>query len=329
MIGRRQVIAGLGAAAAWPLAVPGQQPATPVIGFISGRAVENSDAYAAAFRKGLNSTGYSEGHNVAIDYHWLAGQYDRLPAILGDLIRRRVAVIVTPGSNVATLAAKAATSTIPVVFSVGDDPVKLGLVTSLSRPDANVTGINFFVQETTGKRLRLLHDLVPKAVRIAVINNPANVTSSDPVLRDLRDVAPTIGVEIATVLNASTIGEIDAAFATLSHERPGALFVAGDAFLNSRNGQFATLAARDRLPTAAAGRDFVTAGGLMSYGADGVDSFRQVGVYAGSILKGAKPAELPVLQSTRFEFLINLQTARALDIEVPPGILAIADEVIE
>jgi putative tryptophan/tyrosine transport system substrate-binding protein len=236
-------------------------------------------------------------------------------------------VIATPG-NLPSLAAKATTATIPIVFAVGGDPVQLGLVTSFAQPGGNATGINFFVQEVTAKRLRLLHDLVPKAVRIAVLLNPGNAGLGEATLRDLQEAAPSLGLQIQ-VLNASSIGEIDAAFATLARERPDALFVAADAFFLNRRGQFAILTARDGIPAAYAIRELVAAGGLMSYGTDLADSFHQVGVYTGSILKGAKPAELPVLQSTKFEFVINLQTARALGIEVPPGLLTIADEVIE
>ena len=286
-----------------------------------------SASYAAAFRKGLNETGYVEGQNVTVEYHWLEGQYDRIPALVADLIRRQVAVIATPG-HVPSLAAKAATATIPIVFGIGGDPVELGLVASLARPGGNVTGINFFYNEVAAKRLRLLHDLVPKAVRVAVLLNPANASIADSTLRGTKEAAPTIGLQIQ-ILNATTIGEIDAAFASLARERPDALFVAPDAFFTSRRGQFTTLAAANKIPAAFPDRDFVAAGGLMSYGTDLADMFRQVGVNTGKILKGAKPAELPVAQSTKFEFVINLQTARALGVEVPPGVLSIADEVIE
>jgi ABC-type uncharacterized transport system substrate-binding protein len=313
--------------AAWPLAARAQQPALPVVGFIRDGSADADARNVAAFRKGLNETGYVEGQNVTVEYHWLEGQYDRLPTLIGDLVRRQVAVIATPGTGVA-LAVKAATATIPVVFSIGDDPVRLGLVASLGRPGGNMTGINFFVNEVTAKRLRLLHDLVPKAVRIAVLLNPANATVAESTLREAQKAAPTVGLQIQ-ILNASTIGEIDAAFAALARERPDALLVAGDAFLNSRRVQIATLTARDRIPTAYAIRDPVVAGGLMSYGTDIADAFQQAGIYTGKILKGAKPADLPVLQSTKFEFVINLQTARALGIEVPPGMLSIVDEVIE
>jgi putative tryptophan/tyrosine transport system substrate-binding protein len=326
-LGRREFITLIGGAAAWPLAARAQQPAMPVVGFVRVGSADASARFAAAFRKGLNETGYAEGQNVTVEYHWVEGQYDRLPALMADLVRRQVAVIATPG-NQPSLAAKAATATIPIVFGVGDNPVRLGLVASLARPGGNATGINFFLVEVAAKRLRLLHDLVPKAVRIAVLVNPANASSAEPTLRDVQKAAPAIGLQ-TQILNATTIGEIDAAFATLARERADALFVAGDAFFASRAVQFATLTARDRIPATYSLRDYVAAGGLMSYGTDFADSFRQVGVYTGNILRGAKPADLPVVQSSKFEFVINLHTARALGIEVPPGVLSIADEVIE
>ncbi len=325
---RRQFITLLGGAVAvWPLAASAQQPAVPVVGFIRDGSAEANARNAVAFRKGLNETGYVEGHNVKVEYHWLEGKYDPLPALLGDLVRRQVAVIATPGTSLA-LAAKAATTTIPIVFGVGDDPVKLGLVASLARPGGNATGINFFVNEVVAKRLRLLRELVPKVARVAVFINPGNHSVAATTIRDVQEAAPTIGLK-TQIINTATIGEIDAAFATFERERPDALFVAGDAFLASRAAQLVTLTARNRMPATYAIRDLVTAGGLMSYGTDITDMFHQVGVYTGKILKGAKPADLPTLQSTRFEFVINIQTARALGIEVPPGLLAIADEVID
>jgi putative ABC transport system substrate-binding protein len=324
---RREFITLIGgAAAAWPIAVRAQQSAMPVVGLIRDGSADANARFAAAFRKGLNETGYVEGQNVTVEYHWLEGHYDSLPALLADLVRRQVAVIATPG-NVPSLAAKAATATIPIVFGVGDDPVKLGLVASLARPGGNATGINFFVTEVVAKRLRLLHDLVPKAVRIAVLINPANVGETTT-LRELQEAASTVGLQIQ-ILNASTIGEIDAAFATLARERPDALFVAGDAFFLDRRVQFATLTARERIPATYSVREPVAAGGLMSYGPDLADVFHHVGVYTGTILKGTKPADLPVVQSTKLELVINLQTARALGIQVPPSVLSIADEVIE
>jgi len=325
---RRQFIRLLGGAAtAWPLAARAQQPAMPVIGFIRDGSAEPNARYAAAFRKGLNETGYVEGQNVTVEYHWLEGQYDRLPALLADLVRRQVAVIATPGTLLAQ-AAKAATTVIPIVFSVGEDPVKLGLVGSLARPGGNVTGINFFVQEAVAKRLRLLHEMVPNAVHVAVLVNPRNPSVVETTVREVQKAAPTMGLQVQ-ILNASTVSEIDAVFATLARERLDILLVAGDAFFISRRVQLATLTARDKIPSAYPVREPVEAGGLMSYGTDLADAFRQIGVYTGSILKGAKPADLPVLQSTKFEFIINMQTARALGIEVPPAVFSIADEVIE
>jgi putative tryptophan/tyrosine transport system substrate-binding protein len=273
-------------------------------------------------------SGYAEGQNVTVDYHWLEGQYDRLPTVLADLVRRPVTVIAIPGSGPATRAAKAATATIPIVFGVAGDPVQLGLVASLAHPGGNATGVNFLSEELAAKRLRLLHELVPKAVRVAVLVNPANAAATENTLRDLHEAAPIIGLQIQ-VFKAGTISEIDAAFATLARERPDALFVGPDGFFSSRRVQFAILAARERIPAAYTQRGYVAAGGLMSYGTDQLEMIRQVGAYTGTILKGAKPVDLPVLQSTRFEFVINLQTAKALGVEVPPGVLSIADEVIE
>jgi putative ABC transport system substrate-binding protein len=314
-----------GVAAAWPLSARPQQPAMPLVAYIHGASAETFEREATFFRKGLNEAGYIEGQNVMVEYHWLEGRYERLPALMADLARRRSAVIATPGSNVASIAAKAATTTIPIVFGVGEDPVKLGLVESLARPGGNATGVNFFVTEITAKRLRLLHDLVPKAVRIAVLVNPANATPAESTIREVQEAAPTMGLQIETILNATTSGEIDAAFLALSRDRPDALFVAPDGFFVSRRGQFAILAAVNKIPAVYWNRSFVAAGGLMSYGSDIVDMQHQVGIYTGKILKGAKPAELPVLQSTKFDFAINLQTARALGIEVPSGLLSIAD----
>jgi putative tryptophan/tyrosine transport system substrate-binding protein len=278
--------------------------------------------------KGLGETGYVEGQNVAIEYRYAENQYDRLPALMADLVRRRVTVIVTPATTLVAIAAKAATPTIPIVFGVNEDPVKLGLVASLARPGGNATGINFFAREVVAKRLGLLHELVPKAARVAVLVNPANVTNAETTLRDVQEAARAIGLKIQ-IHKATTIGEIDAAFATLARERPDALFVGPDGFFVGRHVQFATLAAHDNIPTTHSTRAFVTAGGLMSYGTNGPDNFHQVGVYTGSILKGAKPADLPVVQSTKFEFAINLTTAKALGLTIPETLLATADEVIQ
>jgi ABC-type uncharacterized transport system substrate-binding protein len=326
---RREVIALLGAAAAaWPLKARAQQPALPVVAFLRTGSPDGSARFVAAFNKGLNETDYVDGQNVKVDYHWLEDQYDLLSALMADLVRRQVAVIATPGFTPGALAAKAATTTIPIVFGVTQDPVQLGLVASLARPGGNATGINFFANEVVGKRLRLLHDMVPKAVRIAVLVNPANAANTEATLRDLQEAAPAIGLQLQ-IHNAITIGEIDAAFAAFGRERPDALFVGGNAFFLDRRVQFATLTAHSGIAATYAQSDFVSAGGLMSYGTDIADTFHQVGVYTGQILKGAKPADLPVLQSTKFEFVINLKTARALGIEVPSGLLSIADEVIE
>jgi putative ABC transport system substrate-binding protein len=321
-----KVIAG--SAAAWPLAASAQQPAMPIVGFVSGRSEDVSEREAAAFRKGLNDTGYVEGQNATIEYHWLEGQYDHLPSLMADLVRRGVAVIATLGSNPAALAAKAATTTVPIVFSVGEDPVTMGLVTSLARPGGNATGINFFVAEVAAKRLGLLHDLVPKAARIALLVNPSNASTTETTLREVPEAARNLGLQVA-VLNARTSREIEAAFATLSRDGAEALFIAPDAFFISRRVQFATLTARQGIPAAYATRGEVEAGGLMSYGVDIPYAWHQVGLYAGQILKGAKPADLPVAQSTKFDFAINMVTARALGIEVHNDILSIADEVIE
>jgi putative ABC transport system substrate-binding protein len=325
---RREFITLLGGTAAWPLAARSQQPAMPVVGFVNAGSPEAAARRTTAFRKGLNETGYVEGQNVAVEYHWLEGQYDRLPAVMADLVRRRVAVIATPAGNYAAQAAKAATTTIPIVFGVGEDPVKLGLVASLARPDGNATGINFFFQEVVAKRLGLLHELVPKAVRIAVLNNPANAPVAETTLREVPEAARAIGLQIQ-VLNASTSREIESAFATLVRDRAEALFVAPDGFFVSRRVQFVTLATRFGIPSAHTTREEVEAGGLMSYGTNTADMFRQVGVYTGQILKGAKPADLPVLQSTKFEFVINLQTARALGLEVPNSMQLLADEMVD
>ena len=284
---------------------------------------------AAAFRKGLNEAGYVEGQNVTVEYHWLEGQYDRLPALMADLVRRRVAVIATPAGNAAALAAKAATTTIPIVFGVGEDPVKLGLVASLARPGGNATGINFFATEIGGQaagasaRVGAQGRSDCRAGQSGQCSRPPRAT-----LRDIPEAARAIGLQIQ-VLNASTSREIEAAFATLVRDRADALFVAPDGFFTSRRVQFATLAARHGIPAAYSTREAVEAGGLMSYGTDILDMYRQVGVYTGQILKGAKPADLPVLQSTKFEFVINLQTARALGLEVPNSLQLLADEVIE
>jgi putative ABC transport system substrate-binding protein len=325
---RRDFITLLGGAGvAWPLAVRAQQPAMPVVGFVSSRSLDGSARHAAAFTNGLSETGYVEGQNVVVEYHWLSGQNDRLPALMADLVRRRVAVIATAGDP-PTLAAKAATATIPIAFGFSGDPVGHRLVASLPRPGGNATGINFFTSEVLAKRLGLLHELVPKAVRVVVLVNPTNTPSAESTLRDVPEAARAIGLQIQ-ILNASTSREIEAAFATIALDRADALFVAPDGFFNARRVQIATLATHYRIPAAYASREVVETGGLMSYGTDLLDMYRQVGIYTGRILKGANPPNLPVVQSTKFEFVINLQTARLLGLDVPPTVLARADEVIE
>jgi len=299
-----------------------------VIGFVSGSSREMAADRPAAFRRGLSQGGFVEGQNVAVEYHWLDGQYDQASSLMADFVRRQVAMIATPGSEVASQAAKAATATIPIVFGVAQDPVKLGLVASLNRPGGNATGVNFFLGELVAKRLGLLHQLVPKAVRIAVLVNPGAPQNAETTVRDISEAAPALGLQVR-VLKASTSSEIEAAFATLAHEPADAVFIGNNAFFSSRRVQFAILAARQGIPTAAADRESVEAGALMGYGTDIADMYRLVGVSAGQILKGAKPAELPVVQSTKFEFSINLITAKALGLTVPPSLLASADEVIE
>jgi putative tryptophan/tyrosine transport system substrate-binding protein len=328
-IGRRDFITLLGgAASAWPLAVRAQQAAMPVIGFLHAQSPEAYRDHLRGFRQGLKETGYAEGENVVIVYRFAENQIERLPTLASELVRRPVAVIVTIGGVAAALAAKAATTTIPIVFGVAENPVTLGLVGSLARPGGNATGINFFVSELAAKRLGLLHELIPAATRVAVLVNPSNAASTDSTLRDIGPAARGLGLQLQ-VLNASTGPEIDAAFAAIVRERHEALFVAPDAFFLSRKMQLAHLASRHAVPTTFALRDFAEAGGLMSYGTSLTDAYRQMGVCTGSVLKGAKPADLAVVQATKFELIINRVTARILGLEVPPSLLATADEVIE
>jgi putative tryptophan/tyrosine transport system substrate-binding protein len=325
---RREFITLLGGTvASWPLAARAQQPSMPVIGFLHPTSL---DAYAdrlRPFREGLKDAGFIEGENVAIEYRWAENQTDRLPALAAELARRQVAVIAAPGPP-AALAAKAATTTIPIVFLMNEDPVRLGLVASLARPGGNLTGINIFSAELAAKRLDLLRELVPGAARVGVLVNPVNATTTESTLRDVEPAARAIGLQIQ-VLNARTSREIDAAFATFVRERPDAVFVGADSFFVSRRVQLTNLAVRHAVPAIYSARDFAEVGGLMSYGASLTDASRQMGVYTGRILKGAKPADLPVVQSSKFELVINHQTARMLGVEIPPMLLARADEVIE
>jgi putative ABC transport system substrate-binding protein len=325
---RRSFIAGFAStAAAWPVAVRAQQSVMPLIGFIRDGSAQGNARWVGGFHKGLSETGYVEGQNVTVEYHWLEGNYDRLPELLADLVRRQVAVIATL-STFPTQVAKAATTTIPIVFLVGGDPVELGLVGSFAKPGGNLTGVNVLTAEVVAKRLRLLHDLLPNAVRIAMLVDPGNAAITKTTVQDVQKAAPTMGLQ-TQIINATTVGEINEVFAAFERERPDALFVAPDPFLTSRRVQLATLTARDRIPATYPLRDYVEAGGLMSYGPDFTEMYRQVGVYTGRMLKGAKPAELPVLQSNKFELVINLTTANALGLTIPAGVMSIADEVIE
>jgi putative ABC transport system substrate-binding protein len=327
MIPRREFITLLGgAAAAWPLAARAQQAAMPVIGFLNPGSPDTMADRMRGFRQGLRESGYIEGDNVTIAYRWAENQMDRLPELAADLVHRRVSVIAAFATAPA-FAAKAATTTIPIVFLAPEDPVRFGLVASLARPDGNLTGINLFTGELSAKRLEILREMVTGATHVAVLVNPTNPTMETTV-RDVEAAARATGLQVQ-VFNASTSGEIDAAFASFARERPDAVFVQLDVFLNSRRAQLVNLASRHALPATYANRDFAEMGGLMSYGANIADAFRQVGVYAGRILKGAKPAELPVVQASKFELVINNQTARMLGLTVPPTLLATADEVIE
>jgi putative ABC transport system substrate-binding protein len=321
---RREFITLLGGAAVtWPLAVQAQQ-AMPVIGFLYSQSPEGSMESLGGFRQGLKDTGFLEGDNVTIDYRWAENQPDRLPALVAELVRRRVTVIAAMDSPSA-LPAKLASTTIPIVFQ---DPVRLGLVTSLARPGGNLTGVNFFAAELTAKRLELLRELVPAAVRVAVLVNPDNAEITEPTLRDVEATARSMGLQIQ-IVNVRTSRELHAAFETLAREPPDVLFVSSGPFFNARRVQLALLAGRYGLPSIFTGRQYAQAGGLMSYGASLIGAWHQAGVYTGRILKGAKPADLPVVQSTKFELVINAATARILGLEVPSTLLARADEVIE
>ena len=324
---RRKFITFLGGAAAWPIAVRAQQPAMPVIGFLdAGSAAERADV-VAAFRKGLAEAGFVEGQNVTLEFRWAQNQYDQLPVLAADLVRRRVDVIAATGGP-AALAAKAASATIPIVFRLAVDPIAAGLVASLSHPGGNVTGVTMLNLEVGPKRLEFLHELVPTATIMAALVNPTNPSNAEILSRDLQATARLVGLQLH-LLHASSDADIDAAFATLTELRAGGLVIGTDAFFTDRNEKLAALALRYRIPTISQAREFVAAGGLMSYGGSFADSYRLAGVYTGRILKGEKPADLPVQQATKLELFINIRTAKALGVEVPPTLLALADELIE
>ena len=325
---RREFLGVLGStAAAWPIAARAQQSAMPVIGFLNPALFEGSADRVRGFRQGLKETGFVESENVVIDYRWADNQLDRLPALAAELVQRRVAAIATTAPP-STFAAKAATTTIPVVFLVAEDPVGLGLVTSLARPGGNLTGINFLSAELVEKRLELLREVLPAATRVAVLVNPANAAITERTLQALEPAARAMRLQVQ-IVNAGTSREINAAFATFVSERPDALFVAGDPFFGSRRVQLVNLSSRHAIPATFSLREFAEAGGLMSYGADITDAFRQVGVFVGRVLKSARPADLPVLQSSKFQLVINAETARMLGLTIPQTLLASADEVIE
>jgi putative ABC transport system substrate-binding protein len=317
----------LGAAVAWPMTARAQQPSMPVVGFLNPTSADSNSDRLRGFHRGLKDAGFVEGENVAIAYRWADGQNERLPELATQLVQRRVSVIVsfTPA---ATFAARVATTTIPIVFGVNEDPVRLGLVASLARPGGNATGVNYLTAEVGAKRLNLLRELVPAMTRVAVLVNPANATSADSTLKDVAAAASASGLRLS-VLNAATGSEINAAFATFAPEKPDALLVAGDAFFSSRRIQLVHLATRLGIPTTYSQREFSDVGGLMSYGPNFADVFRQIGAYVGRMLKGATPTDLPVVQSTRFELVLNAETARLLGLAMPSTLLALADEVIE
>jgi len=325
---RREFIAGLGSAAAWPIAARAQQPTLPVVGWLHPAAPASMRDYIAAFHRGLAETGYVDGRNVAVEYRWAEGHFDRLAALAADLVRRQVAVIVAPSTTQAALAAKAATQTIPIVFNVGGDPVELGLVASFNRPAGNLTGVAVLGGAIAPKRLELLHRLVPGAASIGMLVNPANPLFTEVETRDIQSAARVLGVRLL-VLNAGTDRDIAAAFATLAEQQCGALLIGGDIFFYAARDQIIPLATRYALPAMFYDSASIEAGGLLSYGPDRADAWRQVGVYSGRILKGDNAADLPVARPTKFELVINLQTAKTLGLEVPAALLALADRVIE
>ena len=327
MSSRREFITLLGGAVAWPLAAQGQQPAMPVIGFLSGQSAQAFAPGVAGFRRGLNEAGYVEGQNVAIEYRWAEGRLDRLPPLAADLVRRQVAVIAATGGNNSALVAMAATSTIPIVFTSNDDPIRRGFVASINRPGGNVTGVSWFNAELGPKRLGLLHELVPNATIVALLINPDNPESARQPA-ELQEAARAIGLQIV-VLTATTAGDIDTAFTAMVQNRVGALLVGSDPFMQNRREQVVALAAQHAIPTIYSGREMAGADGLMSYGNSLADVYRRAGIQTARILKGAKPSDLPVDQATKFELIINLKTARALSLDVPMRLLMQVDEVIE
>jgi len=324
---RRAFITLLGGAAAWPLVAHAQQATMPMIGFLNNQSPDTNADRLRAFRQGLKDTGHVEGENVAIEYRWAENKMDRLPALAAELVRRQVALIAATIGTAPALAAKAATATIPIVFALGEDPVRLGLVANLARPGSNLTGINYLSSELVAKRLELLHEMVPAVTRVAVLVNSPGPTA-ETTIRDVEPAARAMGLQIQ-IFNASTSRELDTAFANIVRERSDALYVGNESFFNSRRVQLVHRATLHKVPATYSQRQYPEIGGLMSYGTNVTDAFRQVGVYAGRILKGAKPADLPVVQATKFELIINAQTARMLDLIVPDKLLAAADEVIE
>jgi putative ABC transport system substrate-binding protein len=324
---RRELIAGLAGAAAWSFAARAQQPALPVIGYLSSRSPGESSDVVAAFRRGLNEAGFVEGQNTLIAFRWADGTYDHLPALAADLIGLRVAVLVAAGGTPSLMTAKAATTTIPIVFTAVNDPVQLGFVSSFNRPGGNITGISLFNNALLAKRIGLLHEVVPTAAVIAMLRNPNSPVVDDD-MKSVLATAQSLGLTVQ-VLNASTERDLDAAFEAMMRLHVGALVVQGEPFFDSRRDHIVELAAREGIPTIYAWREYALAGGLISYGTSITDNYRQAGVYTGRILKGEKPAELPIVRPTKFEMLINLKTAKALGLEIPPTLLARADEVIE